>query len=130
MKQDQAATEAGGVITREEIPAIRRIAAKLTPLAISALVANLVSQATSPTEKRKSAELILAYGWGRPINTTALEPRGGDKIIIDQQLQERIADTFTRIDTFLANTQINDDTKKILDPILELEHILADPANN
>lgn len=128
-------TKSNGTLTRldsESISEIRRICLKLTPLAIGALVNNLVSPATSQTEKRKSAELILGYGWGRPVNTTVIEEKAPTHLIIDQQIQDRIEDTFDRIDKYLGKhitENMSEATKTALEPIVEIQAMLEDKSD-
>ncbi len=113
----------------EAISEIRRICLKLTPLAVGTLVNNLVSVGTSPTEKRKTAELILSYGFGRPIQTTVIEERAPTHLIIDQQVQERITNTFERIDRYLGKhvtENMSEGTRAILEPLVEIQAMLTD----
>jgi len=127
-------TSKDGTLTRldpESISEIRRICLKLTPLAVGALVNNLVSPATSPTEKRKSAELILGYGYGRPVQTTVIEEKAPTHLIIDQQIQDRISDTFERIDKYLGKQALNnmsDSVKEAMEPIVEIQAMLENSS--
>ena len=108
-----------------DIPAMRRMAIKLTPLAIAALVQNLVDPHISPSEKRKSAELILAYGWGRPVPVSSLDDKASTRIIIDVETQEKISKTFDRINEAIATNKVSPETQSILQPLLELEQLDA-----
>lgn len=122
-KQDTSITR----LDPEAVSEIRRICLKLTPLAVGALVSNLVSPAISGTEKRKSAELILAYGYGRPVQTTVIEEKAPTHLIIDQQIQDKISDTFKRIDIYLgkhSSESMSEGTKQILEPIVEIQAML------
>ena len=112
---------------REDIPAIRRIAVKLTPLAIAALVQNLVDPHISPSEKRKTAELLLAYGWGRPVPVTHLEDKAASRLVIDAETSAKIAITFDRINLAISNAKISPETQDILAPLLELEDLSLEP---
>ena len=109
-----------------EIPAIRRIAVKLTPLAIAALVQNLVDPHISPSEKRKTAELLLAYGWGRPVPVDRLEEKAASRVVIDAETSAKIAVTFDRINAAIANARISPETEAVLKPLLELEDLSGD----
>ena len=109
----------------EAVPAIRLVMGKLTPLAVTTLVKNILSDDTSPSEKRKAAELILAYGWGRPVNTTVIDEKAPTHLILDANLQKQISTTFSRIDKYInQNRPTPTDVAKILDPILELSDML------
>lgn len=120
-----------GVVSRippEAVPAIRLMMGKLTPLAVAALVNNLVSEKTSPAEKRKAAELILAYGWGRPVNVTVIDDKAPSHVIIDQTLQNQISDTFNRIDKFLTQKpNLTPEVAAALSPLKELTDALELP---
>lgn len=118
------------VVSKIEDPAIKRIALHLTPIAVAALVQNIISPATSPAEKRKCAQLILAYGWGHPSTMPTPDLKDPRGIMLDSELQGKINLTFERINGMLAQNQITTATKAIVDPLLELENLLGNDVPN
>lgn len=110
----------------DDVSPIRRITMKLTPIAVAALVQNIVTPGTSPAEKRRCAELILAYAFGRPSTAPTIKDDETIRIVVDETVKAKIVETFDRVNQLLTQQQVSPDTKAIVEPILELEQLFED----